>query len=133
MLAPLFLVFALPLLAATWASLIARRALPLGAGGAAIWLTWTQSHDIAAAGLIGFGVCALAVFVLERLAESRATRSGLIVVETIAGAMLAMLAAYAVLGSGGMEGVMLIAIVGATGVAAAATVLGSRSEDGFSV
>jgi len=40
MLAPLFLVFALPLLAATLASLMARRALPLGAGGAAAWLAW---------------------------------------------------------------------------------------------
>ena len=89
-----------------------------------------QRHDIAATSLIGFGVCAFTVFVLERLAELRATRSALIILEVSAGAGLAMLACYAVLGSGGVEGIALMAIVGAAGVAAA-TVLVSRSEDGF--
>ena len=128
MLAFLFLLIVLPIVAGAMASLVARRALPLLGGGAAAWLTWSLTGQAGVTTLAGFCAIAVVAFTSDRLVETEATRRLVMAAEACAGALLAMLAAFAVFGSGGVEGAPLWISIGASGLAAMTTSLGFRLD-----
>jgi hypothetical protein len=128
MLAFLFLLLVLPIVAGAIASLVARRALPLLGAGAGAWLTWFEASQVSVTMLAGLCAVAVIAFALDRLVEGEATRRFVMGAEACAGALLAMLAAFAVFGSGGVEGAALWIAIGVSGLAATTTSLGFRLD-----